>query len=169
MICTWCHQIHRTLPRLRFQCTPLGRRLQLKVTAMAHQSVVVGCLILSLPLALTCVGLWSSHFPFPGLIFLNYSKSTDRHQGCGDCCNTRMEGTTGAVTARRAVVWRILRLWLGTEGRNAGWMTKVCPGSTVKGAGTVPLTSFLDYVKSKGTSSLNTLLFFVCLCCVFHL
>lgn len=40
-------------------------------------------------------------------------------------------------------------------------MTEVCPGSAVKGAGTVSLASFLDYVKSNGTSSLNTLLSFV--------
>lgn len=45
-------------------------------------------------------------------------------------------------------------------GRNVGLMSKVCPGFRVKRAGTVPLTASLSYVKSKGRSSLDELLFF---------
>lgn len=119
-------------PQLRFQWTALGRRLNSQGTDRAHQSLElvsawgklsVGpfrgqchqplqnsdsrCPTLVLPLTcvrLTCVWLQPHHLPSLGLSFLNYSESTEPHQGCGRHCNSRIKCTTQVVTARRAVL-----------------------------------------------------------------
>lgn len=116
-------------PQLRFQRTALGRRLNSQGTDRAHQSLElvsaygklsVGrfrgqchqplensdsrCPTLVLPLPLPCVWLQPHHLPSLGLSFLNYSESTEPHQGCGRHCNSRIKCTTWVVTARRAVL-----------------------------------------------------------------
>ena len=157
VICMWCHQIHRPSPRLRFQHPPLGRRLR------PNSRWTVGHLTCSLLLALICVKLRSSHFPSPGLMFPNYSESPGQHQGHCDCSRPRIKGTQGQWP-RGGLCSEGFRDWAcaQTEGTLHGWLkSALAPQWRVLAQ--CHLLSF-DYEKSKGTASLNTLLF--CFCCL---
>ena len=178
MSCARCHQTHGTLPWRGCQCTPSGSRPSLKVTDLAGQSGVAGLctgsslktrsqgqyhqplqncdagsLTLTLPYLSLC-GLWSSYFPSPAFFFsIPVRESTECHQGCGDCWNSRIKRPVGSDRWEGCAVKNSETAPGQREGKLDGW---------VKSA-QCPFAASLDYVKSKGASSLYMPLgFFFC-------